>query len=366
MVGHDAAHTGRGAGVVLTTPKIAWTLPLPNHEGGTELVVDKLGDSVFSTSAFTDSDITSLSAQGAVSWSVPMGHYEGSGPLAIAEDGTLYYAWQGALGYGPSALVARRRDGSKKWRRTFNETLTAPTIGSSGTVYFGDVGGGVHAQLANGTEQWLTTIPGVGITVAPSVAPAGAIRVAGAPTSGTAGGTLASLSSAGALEWMVTLDDMPLASPVVAPDGTTYVLTRSGMLHVVRSNGTLAWQHDYGTMFVGTPRLASDGSIIAHSFKLVGTLTPTEGRLIALRPDGSTKWTVEAGSGALFGALLLLDDGTVYAATGNAFGAWNASGAKLWTLPVTGGVSFASAGPSGSVLLQTRVNNTLNIVSITN
>jgi outer membrane protein assembly factor BamB len=229
----------------------------------------------------------------------------------------------------------------------------------------------------------------------PMVAPDGTIYIS------TFAGMLMALRDAGAQLGVLWKFHPPGAatyhgSPALGRDGTVYAAFASGTgaeakntLYAVRAptsggEGQVAWTADLGlgqAMPGGTgnsPTVAADGTIYA----LGGG-----GQLTAVGPDGSLKWTAQAGP-ATYVSPALARDGTVYVASqdGNLYAiappaAGSKEGARRWTFdfgqhpgatplvtaPVTGGgnrgqdgvgsAASATIGPDGTIYIGANNSN---------
>ena len=252
--------------------------------------------------------------------------------------------------------------------------ITPPTLGAGGTLYFGDAAGGLHAYAANGVEAWSTVLPGSAVAFAPTLSPTGALLRVSVATA--TGGKLVAVGPTGSVVWERALSAKPTGSPVVAPDGTSYVLDDKGVVSAVRADGTVAWDLDFtdasgALTFVAQPRLGPDGSIIVQSATFTGNLRVVNQKVSAIHASGAPKWTYAAAAGTQVGPpLAVASDGTVYVPSTTAAGerllAIGPSGAKAWELAIPGRARSASIGKNGTLLLQTDVLQTLTVLAVTN
>jgi outer membrane protein assembly factor BamB len=164
-----------------------------------------------------DGLLYAVSPEGAERWTFQTGDTIRSSP-AIAFDRTIYFTSTS------QRLYALTPDGGLKWSLPLplgDDALYSPAIGSDGTIYIG--GEGLHAVDPNGRLRW--TYPGTN------------------PRSGT----------------------QSFQTPIVAGDGTVYVVGGAGRRRVfaLAADGTLKWDHPAGG--VGTPAIGLDGTILAMS-----------------------------------------------------------------------------------------------------
>lgn len=176
-----------------------------------------------------------------------------------------------------------------------------PVVGFDGTIYFGCCDNNLYAINPNTTLKWTF------------------------PTGGYISG-----------------------SPAVGPDGTVYVVSWDNLLYAVNPDGSKRWQYPAGA---SSPLVGPDGTIY---FGLSGDAPNT--RLVALNQDGTEKWTSVEIIGGSYAGPALGPDGTVYTTTlGGAVLAMNPDGTtkwryetgdKIWSAPTVGadGVVYVSTG----------------------
>jgi outer membrane protein assembly factor BamB len=91
--------------------------------------------------------------------------------------------------------------------------------------------------------------------------------------------------------------------PVVATDGTVYIVTKKAELVAVQPDGKKAWSFS-GLGQPGAPMLGASGTIYF----------PVGNKLYAVDPSGREKWEAPLDSD-VWGSMTLSSDGTLYAAT---------------------------------------------------
>ncbi len=131
-------------------------------------------------------------------------------------------------------------------------------------------------------------------------------------------GILYALNPAGQLKWNLTIPNSgegidTLTSPTIGSDGTIYVSDVGFRVIAVNPDGTLKWQLFTHGEVVGSPAVAPDGTVYAtidDPGPPVGACRVLNKCLAALNPDGSVKWTLQAGGG--FSSPAVGSDGTVY------------------------------------------------------
>lgn len=218
---------------------------------------------------------------------------------ASGSDGTIFINGLGDRG-APAALFAVRTDGSVKWRNGGPFGISSVAIGLDGSLYVGGTDSALHAlRPADGSELW--TAP-----TAPS------------PTSAAVGGdgtiyvvdqsNLHALAPAGARRWSIPLAARA-AGVALAPDDTVYVPLANGTLLAVRSNGTLKWSFDAGAAWGKSATVGGDGTAYVGN---------TDGSLYAVSSDGALQWKVPTG-GPINSQPAIGGDGTLYFVSADSF-----------------------------------------------
>ena len=165
----------------------------------------------------------------------------------------------------------------------------------------------------------------------------------------------ASAQADGSLRWSFTTLSTAtvgniVSSPAVAPDGTVYVGVEvgastspaaSGRLFALRPDGTQRWSYTTPDWVDSTPAIATDGTIYFGCW---------DGRLYALRPDGTLKWTLAAGP-FISSSPAIAADGTVYVGSGDGnLYAVNPDGTLKWFYPTAEWIESSPAvAPDGTI-----------------
>lgn len=144
-------------------------------------------------------------------------------------------------------------------------------------------------------------------------------------------GTLASTAPGptAAIElWRVASADRFGSPPVVAADGTLYVVTVSGILKAVDASGSSRWDAALDVTPVGAPAIGPDGTIY---------VVDAGPGLSAVSPDGAVQWRFQrAGRRATSGPIVAAD-GTIYFSRVDRVQAVNPDGSERWlSAPVEG------------------------------
>ncbi|MDM7926417.1 MAG: PQQ-binding-like beta-propeller repeat protein [bacterium] len=260
---------------------------------------------------------------------------------AIGSDGTVYIG-TGIFSDSLSAdvLYAIRLDGTLKWKRHLGRAVhSSVSLDSEDNLYFiaGNPGTGDRMDAvvisfdSSGTTRWTSEpvgwmfpLPFSGFT--PAVASDGTVYVCGRYS-------LFALRGDGTVKWRY---DFPLrehifgsgsvdivgshySAPTVGPDGTVYVNTLrggfgkqivEGGVYAIRPDGALKWRtRDAGG--TAAPIIGGDGTIYAA---IGGYGTADSSRILAIRIDGTIRWTVETGLW-IQASPSIGPDGTLYAGT---------------------------------------------------
>ena len=105
-------------------------------------------------------------------------------------------------------------------------------------------------------------------------------------------------------KWKIKIGGLINSSPVIDRDGIIYI--GCGKLYALYPNGTIKWSVDLDYIY-GAPALAEDGTIYA--------CTQEHARLYAIDPDGNIKWNIRVGRGWIFGSPIIDENGIIYIGT---------------------------------------------------
>ncbi|MEJ2696608.1 MAG: PQQ-binding-like beta-propeller repeat protein [Candidatus Sulfobium sp.] len=152
-----------------------------------------------------------------------------------------------------------------------------------------------------------------------------------------------------------------ISSPAIAPDGTLYAGSGNDFLYAVNPDGTLKWTYEAGQAagqaMSASPAIGSDGTIYAASY---------DRQLYALSPDGALKWVFPTKT-VLSSSPAIGSDGTIYAGGTNMdvlvyscgvtvtigrLYAVNPDGSKKWEFALSGVVnSSPTIGTDGTIYI---------------
>jgi outer membrane protein assembly factor BamB len=93
------------------------------------------------------------------------------------------------------------------------------------------------------------------------------------------------------VKWTFTTEDRVYSSPAIGADGTVYITSRDGKLYAINPNGSQKWSCTLGEGSFhdpSSPAIGLDGTLYVINY---------DGNLYAINPDGSQKWTYEIGGG---------------------------------------------------------------------
>jgi outer membrane protein assembly factor BamB len=257
----------------------------------------------------------------------------------------------------PSALHDARHSGSSsaagpstgriRWRRTLEDGITGPVIGTDGTIYASSNAGVLHAiDSATGRDRWTfdanATDSGADLSVSPLVLPSGEILF---PTPGT---SLVALSPTGHELWSQQLSDRP-TSPVTTNGTRVYVGDESGGVTAIDiaadGSHTVAWTVSTGT--------TSYASVVTNGSGAVYTTSGTS--LVAITDHGGSAtiaWRADPHDGNTEVSPGLAPDGTVLLGTnGTQEWAYRPDGSPLWHAPRVITYSSPSVTATGLVVV---------------
>lgn len=134
--------------------------------------------------------------------------------------------------------------------------------------------------------------------------------------------------------------------PVIARDGTVYIGDTAGRLYALLPNGTVKWTIDTGIPLLGSPALGPYGDIY---------VTDETGRLSVYQPDQLLLWRFAPPDVATSGPIVA-SDGTVYYTQGSAVQAVSRDGQPLWRGKIKQYLYTAPRlSADGSLLLMTNI-----------
>jgi len=310
--------------------------------------------------------VYSLNPSGEVQWAYRPGLDEIPNGLLLDGENNLYFSTQ-------KRVFSLTSSGKKRWETACATAAQAwyelePGALGDGVVY-ATCGENLSAlNSADGHEVWHQQI--FGWQTLPVVLKDGAVV-------STRDWSLVAVDAQGNTMWhfppanyvpavkrpgLVT-DNPFFSSPIaVDADETMYMGSGDGEFSAFRPDGTLKWTYDAGALrgvrFDSTPVIATDGTVIALS---------SQGTVYAFTQDGSVRWFFTLGdrSATVYQpAPLLANDGTIYVVSGKTLVALSSMGKKLWTLALSdladvsptlapGGTLYVATGDSALYAVRT-------------
>ncbi|MBU1625794.1 PQQ-binding-like beta-propeller repeat protein [bacterium] len=181
----------------------------------------------------------------------------------IGVDGTIY------LGSTSKFLFAINPDGSLKWKFATGRVMdTAPAIGDDGTIYFCLIDGYLYAVNPDGSLKWTFITGEYGNS--PTIGSDGTIFFGNSQR-------LCAINPDSTLKWSFEPGGF---NPSIASDGTIY-FSESKNLYAVKPDGTLKWIFRTGEYIRSSPTIGSDGLIYVSSL---------DKYLYAINPDSTLRW----------------------------------------------------------------------------
>ena len=288
--------------------------------------------------------------------SVPSGTFVGANSPCLSADGkTVYFTLDG------QALTARSTaDGSELWtfyagtNSVFGEletTITSPTVGPNGSIYFTGWDGVFYAISSFGQLEWTNTLGAQGSCGAAAVGPDGTIYVPSTGFNGNGPVSLYGFNPDGSIKVQTLTTSGDFSRLAIDSDGSIYVSGPEGVYGfapggasvswkywwtpfyfdpieggpVIGANATLYYQYQSVSNFVAAQSSAGNPGFWSIPFPLTsvpeystpavaadGTLyLGSSSNLYALSPNGSVLWTFPTGD-LVYSPPTIGNDGTVY------------------------------------------------------
>ncbi|MDX9748450.1 MAG: PQQ-binding-like beta-propeller repeat protein [Paludibacter sp.] len=250
-------------------------------------------------------------ATGAINWVFEITSITYGGGAVVGSDGTIY---QGAR---DKKVYAINPDGTQKWAFTGIGNFDAfPALSADGVIYYlanGTTNSTLYALNAGtGAEIWNKTITG-------TTGGAVAIDNVGNVYAGT-NSKVVKYNAAGDLQWETTAGSLLLTEigsfAIDSGRNRLYAALRgtAGIAAIDMANGDIKWTRASGgdSYF---PIVGPDGTIYFNE-KLAA------GKVYAVNPDGTEKWTTTIGGSMNYGGLVLSDTGKLYGGTQSKIGTY--------------------------------------------
>jgi len=250
-------------------------------------------------------------ATGTINWVFEISSITYGGGAVVGSDGTIY---QGAR---DKKVYAINPNGTQKWAFTGVGNFDAfPALSADGVIYFlanGTTNSTLYALNAGtGAEIWNKTITG-------TTGGAVAIDNSGNVYAGT-NSRVVKYNTTGDLQWETTAGSLLLTEigsfAMDSERNRLYAALRGtvGIAAIDMANGDIKWTRASGgdSYF---PIVGTDGTIYFNE-KLAA------GKVYAVNPDGTEKWTTTIGGSMNYGGLVLSDAGKLYGGTQSKIGTY--------------------------------------------
>lgn len=147
------------------------------------------------------------------------------------------------------------------------------------------------------------------------------------------------------LKWKFSSGGEITSSPAVGKDGTIYFGSEDGRLYALRPDGTAKWSLDTDGPITSSPAISDDGTVYVTSWG-------SDRSIYAVSLEGSVKWKLTTGAGNDMDLSPVLDSaGNVYVAIGNQFDMITPDGTLKWSFS-TGDdfpLSSCAIGANGTI-----------------
>ncbi|MHA1730823.1 MAG: outer membrane protein assembly factor BamB family protein [Promethearchaeota archaeon] len=205
-----------------------------------------------------------------------------------------------------------------------------PAVDAHGNVYV--QGSAFRSFTPNGNERWNQSVTSLGSPT-----------ISGGVVYFSNGSIVAVNATTGATLWSLSPEsrDNQYFKPAVGDGGVLYVGTE-GAVVAVKPDGSLKWTCDLGSgvgQVRGNPALAADGTIY------VGTKNDDGSAFFAITPDGVVKWKFKDPLSDVYSSPAVGRDGEVYFASEDrkVFAVDGDTGALNWTVDLQEDVTWSSA-----------------------
>jgi outer membrane protein assembly factor BamB len=202
-----------------------------------------------------------------------------------------------------------------------------------------------YAGPASANVAWTLELGG-SVTNPPAIAADGTLYMASEDTT-----SFFAISPSGKRLWTITLPDGPgndgHRTPAIAADGTLYVGTEHALVALYPDGGT-KWNYPSPSgSFYGGPSVAPDGTIYAST---------VEGSVVALEADGGLLWNYGAGA-PIYPSTTFGPNGSIYTGSTTEVLALESDGGLEWQVPIDGGGLFASPSIASDGTIYAASNN---------
>jgi len=272
--------------------------------------------------------IAAIAPDGNVQWSVRLGYV--SGTPSLTPTGDL------AVGTHAGAVVLVSPQGEVRDRTVVGGAVRgSPLVLADGSVVVSAFDQAVHRFDAEGRRIFRAPLAQQ-VNGAPAWTHRGEVVVPAADR-------LYLLTARGDARAEVPLGDTIAAGPIVADDGTLWVLTRDSALHQLSPRGALRSRTD-----IGFPVSAATGMAVGRD---AAVRVPTRGdALVCIGPGGVERWRLTGEGGFLGGVTLDANDVALAVSERGVLIAVDPDGSPLWRVETGTRTDMAPVlGPDGTV-----------------
>ncbi len=312
-----------------TAPSNAWT-SVASSADGNQLVAVAANGPIY------------LSTNSGASWQPSAAPNADWSSVTASADGRRLAVVAGGAAPWPGAIFTSS-DGGTTWTPNNAPATNWSAVASSadGSTLVAVVnGGGIYTwhapRVVPGTVLW-TYDAGSSISSSPAMAPDGTIYF------GTASGLVAitNAPTGASNKWTFTVGQGVSSSPSVASDGTVCFLNPGVGCYALNPDGSIKWSYPFQATGLSSPAVGADGT----------TYVVGNGSLYALTSNGQMKWAYNISSQD--GSPVIGRDGTIYLATGSSLYGIYPDGTQKWA-NIGGGASTgesAAVGADGTVYM---------------
>ncbi len=236
-------------------------------------------------------------------WKYSVPYKTNQSNMAVSDDGVVYFGTDGKssdLTRGDYNMFAVK-DGNLLWGHISDEVVrSSPSIGTDGSVYFGDYNGVFFGFNADGSSLWSVTYSRFKYA-SPAIDADGTIYVGGEDKEFRA------INPAdGSLIWAFETTNAIRTSSAIDSEGNIY-FTDNAILYALSADGTEKWRQEYGVY-------TACGIAMDESAKTI-YVSDRDLHLFAISmEDGSVKWnnSTAATDNTELGGPAVGPDGTIY------------------------------------------------------
>lgn len=256
--------------------------------------------------------------------------------------------------------------------------ISSPTIGADGSIYYLDSDQYLYSLKSDGNLKWKFTSDGAISSRYVVVGVDGTIFVSyQLNSSGNNSSKLCAVDTSGTLKWSVNFDDSGVIASAIDLNGTIYVAANHS-LFALAPDGSIVWSYNNDKLSFSTLSVGIDGTIYFTTSGSVGAISsdgkfeweyrvvnPTalaigseatiyfgsyDRNLYALWPNGSKKWSFDAGKSISSQPVIGKDDIIYFGSDNSDLNALDADGRLCWSRPVDGKVKDLAIDSDGVIL----------------